>query len=108
MACPLQGNSSLSRVSLAASQKLVCTSWHSLCPKMLRSISFPVFLHSVAADQAEHALYLGGANGRIFKVSLAGPQQAPGLAAFLALGGSARSGGVVKSQFSRVTSHVTE
>jgi len=39
---------------------------------LLRSISFPVSLHSVTTDPAEHALFVGGADGRIFEVSLAG------------------------------------
>ena len=55
---------------------------------LLRSVSFPVPLHSVAADPAEHALYLGGADGRIFEVSLAGPRPAPDPTAFLGLPGS--------------------
>ena len=39
---------------------------------LLRSVSLPVSLHSIAADPAEHALYLGGGDGRIFEVSLIG------------------------------------
>ncbi len=55
---------------------------------LLRSVSFLVSLHSVAADPAEHALYLGGADGRIFEVSLAGLRPTPDPTAFLGVPGS--------------------
>ena len=44
---------------------------------LLRSVSFPVPLHSVLLGPGEHALYAGGADGRIFELPLAGqPVQA--------------------------------
>lgn len=39
---------------------------------LLRSVSLPVSLHSIAADPLQLALYLGAGDGRIFEVSLAG------------------------------------
>ena len=39
---------------------------------LLRSLSLPTSLHAVAADPAEHALYLAGGDGRIFEASLVG------------------------------------
>ena len=39
---------------------------------LLRSVAFPVSLHSLAIDPAEHALYVGGGDGRIFELPLAG------------------------------------
>ena len=39
---------------------------------LLRSLSLPTPLHAVAADPAEHALYLAGGDGRVFEASLVG------------------------------------
>ena len=39
---------------------------------LLRSVSFPVSLHSLLLGPGEHAIYAGGADGRIFEVPLAG------------------------------------
>lgn len=41
--------------------------------ELLRTISLPCALHAVALDPTEHALYLGGSDGRVFDVSLVGP-----------------------------------
>ena len=38
--------------------------------ELLRSAALPAALQAVTADPAEHALYLGGADGRIFELSL--------------------------------------
>jgi hypothetical protein len=43
-----------------------------LAGMLLRSISLPVSLHCLITDPAEHSLYLGGADGRVFEVLLAG------------------------------------
>lgn len=37
---------------------------------LLRSAALPAALQAVTADPAEHALYLGAADGRIFELSL--------------------------------------
>ena len=39
---------------------------------LLWSAAFPVALHALALDPAEHALYAGGGDGRIFELALAG------------------------------------
>ena len=39
---------------------------------LLRSVAFPVSLHSLALDPAEHALFAGGGDGRVFELPLAG------------------------------------
>ena len=43
---------------------------------LLRSFSLPTALYAVAADPAEHALYLAGGDGRIFEASLVGDGEA--------------------------------
>ena len=43
-----------------------------LAGTLLRSATFPVPLHCVLLGPAEHALYAGGADGRIFELPLAG------------------------------------
>lgn len=60
---------------------------------LLRSITFPVSLHSVTPDPVEHAMYLGGADGRIFEVSLAGGNWTQDSGAFPGLGGATTSSG---------------
>ena len=37
---------------------------------LLRSMAFPVALHSSVMDPVEHSLHVGSADGRIFQVSL--------------------------------------
>jgi len=43
---------------------------HIYAGDLLRSAALPAALQAVTADPAEHALYLGDADGRIFELSL--------------------------------------
>ena len=53
-----------------------------LAGEQLRSAALPAALQAVTADPAEHALYLGAADGRIFELSLVCmAQQVPATAA---------------------------
>ncbi|BDA48951.1 WD repeat-containing protein 18 [Coccomyxa sp. Obi] len=80
-------------IVITASLDRSCKTWSLAQGNLLRSITFPVSLHSVSMDPAEHALYLGGADGRIFEVSLAGENLTQDSGAFPGLGGAGASSG---------------
>ncbi|CAL8463828.1 g3362 [Coccomyxa elongata] len=87
--CGMGANPIVVTVSLDRS----CKVWSLAQGNLLGSITFPVSLHSVTADPAEHATYLGGADGRIFEVSLAGGNLTQDSGAFPGLGGATTSSG---------------
>ena len=63
--------------------------------KLLRTIAFPVSIHSVVMDAGEHCLYAGGGDGAVFEVALAGAVAGTG-------GGS---GGQTKPVYIRMEGH---
>lgn len=93
-----EGSAVLATASLDRSIKL-----RSLATgQLLRSITLPAGVTSVTMDAGEHILLAGCADGSIFEVSLAGPQQqlvpqvrGPAAAAAAAAGGSSGSADVV-------------
>ncbi|KAK9826171.1 hypothetical protein WJX81_003129 [Elliptochloris bilobata] len=72
-----------------------CKLWSLAAGELLHSVALPAALQAVTADPAEHALYLGAADGRIFELSLVGApvrENADGAVAAAAGDGSSEPG----------------
>jgi len=66
----LAGSGGPSAVVISCSLDHTCKIWSLALGTLLRSIVFPTALNAVALDPGEYALYVGGADGRIFITAL--------------------------------------